>query len=77
MDADSLALEIAILEQRCAMYEQKYGVSSEAFYRALFSGQLTEYDEHDETRADFTSWKGVYETLLRRKQLNIIENNIM
>jgi hypothetical protein len=30
--------------------------------------RLTRFDEYDETRADFSRWKGVYETWLRRKK---------
>jgi hypothetical protein len=29
---------------------------------------LERYDEYDETRADFSRWKGIYETWLRRKR---------
>lgn len=32
------------------------------------SGKLARYDEYDETRADFSRWKGIYETWLRRKE---------
>jgi hypothetical protein len=32
------------------------------------SGELAEYDAYDETRADFSKWKGIYETWLRRKE---------
>jgi hypothetical protein len=32
------------------------------------AGELAEYDAHDETRADFSRWKGIYETWLRRKE---------
>jgi hypothetical protein len=32
------------------------------------AGKLAQYDEYDETRADFSRWKGIYETWLRRKQ---------
>jgi hypothetical protein len=32
------------------------------------AGKLEEYDAYDETRADFSRWKGIYETWLRRKQ---------
>ena len=34
---------------------------------ALTSGELARYDEFDETRADFSRWKGLYETWRRRK----------
>jgi hypothetical protein len=33
----------------------------------LMSGQLSDYDAYDESRADFSRWKGIYETLRRRK----------
>jgi hypothetical protein len=47
---------------------EKYGILSEDFYAALTAGQLARYDEYDETRGDFSRWKGIYETWLRRKQ---------
>jgi len=50
------------------LYEEKYGVLSEDFYAALMSGELARYDDYDETRTDFSRWKGIYETWLRRKQ---------
>ncbi len=31
------------------------------------SGKLEQYDEFDETRSDFSRWKGIYETWRRRK----------
>jgi len=34
----------------------------------LTSGELEQYDAYDETRADFSRWKGIYETWLRRKK---------
>jgi len=43
-------------------------VLSEDFHGGLTSGKLERYDEYDETRADFSRWKGIYETWLRRKQ---------
>ena len=50
------------------LYEEKYGVLSEDFYGALMSGKLAEYDAYDETHADFSRWKGIYETWQRRKE---------
>jgi hypothetical protein len=29
---------------------------------------LSQYDAYDETRADFSRWKGIYETWMRRKE---------
>jgi len=40
----------------------------EDLYAALMAGELERYDAFDETRADFSRWKGIYETWLRRKQ---------
>lgn len=68
MEIHELVIEMKLLERRLTLYEEKYGVLSEDFYAALTSGKLARYDEYDETRADFSRWKGIYETWLRRKQ---------
>jgi len=56
-----------LLERRLTLYEEKYGVLSEDFYTALMSGKLMDYDAYDESRADFSRWRGIFETLGRRK----------
>ena len=63
-----LVAEIKLIDRRLTLYEEKYGVLSEDFYKTLMSGDLSEYDEYDETRTDFSRWKGIYETMLRRKE---------
>jgi hypothetical protein len=68
MDIHELVIEMKLLERRLTLYEEKYGILSEDFYTALTSGKLERYDEYDETRADFSRWKGIYETWRRRKQ---------
>jgi len=68
MQPSELIAEMKILERRLADYEEKHGIPSEKFYRALMSGQLAHYDEDDKSRADFSRWKGIYETWQRRKQ---------
>ncbi|MDH7485400.1 MAG: hypothetical protein QHJ81_03895 [Anaerolineae bacterium] len=68
MDIHELVIEMKLLERRLTLYEEKYGILSEDFYAALMSGKLARYDEYDETRTDFSRWKGIYETWLRRKQ---------
>jgi hypothetical protein len=68
MEIHELVIEMKLLERRLTLYEEKYGVLSEDFYSALVSGKLSRYDEYDETRTDFSRWKGIYETWLRRKQ---------
>ena len=71
MKIHELVVEMKLLERRLTLYEEKYGVLSEDFYTALISGQLARYDEYDETRADFSRWKGIYETWRRRKEAYI------
>jgi hypothetical protein len=68
MELHELVIEMKLLERRLTLYEEKYGVLSEDFYSALMSGKLEKYDAYDETRHDFSRWKGIYETWLRRKQ---------
>lgn len=68
METHELVIEMKLLERRLTLYEEKYGILSEDFYAALTSGQLARYDDYDETRADFSRWKGIYETWLRRKE---------
>lgn len=63
-----LVIDMKLLECRLTLFEEKYSVLSEDFYAALTSGKLTRYDEYDETRADFSRWKGIYETWQRRKE---------
>ncbi|MBK8430482.1 MAG: hypothetical protein IPL28_03965 [Chloroflexi bacterium] len=68
MQIHELVLEMKMLERQLTLYEEKYGILSEDFYHALQAGELEEYDEFDETRADFSRWKGIYETWNRRKK---------
>jgi hypothetical protein len=68
MEIHELIIEMKLLERRLTLYEEKYGVLSEDFYTALMAGKLARYDAYDETRADFSRWKGIYETWRRRKE---------
>ena len=68
MEIHELVIEMKLLERRLTLYEEKYGVLSEDFHTALTDGKLSSYDAYDETRADFSRWKGIYETWRRRKQ---------
>ena len=68
MEIHELVIEMKLLERRLMLYEEKYGVLSEDFYKSLMSGKLAQYDEYDETRTDLSRWKGIYETWRRRKQ---------
>jgi len=67
MDIHELIIEMKLMERRLTLYEEKYGVLSEEFYHALMAGDLEHYDAFDETRVDFSRWKGIYETWMRRK----------
>jgi len=69
MEIHELVIEMKLLERRLTLYEEKYGVLSADFYAALMAGDLARYDAYDETRADFSRWKGIYETWLRRKKV--------
>ena len=68
MEIHELVIEMKYLERRMTLYEEKYGVLCQDFYNALMSGRLAQYDDYDETRTDFSRWKGIYETWLRRKK---------
>jgi hypothetical protein len=69
MEIHELVIEMKLLERRLTLYEEKYGVLSEDFYNALNAGKLADYDAYDETRADFSRWKGIFETWRRRKDV--------
>lgn len=66
MEPHELVIEIELLERRMTFYEEKYGLLSRDFFDVLMAGKLARFDEYDETRADFSRWKGIYETWLRR-----------
>ncbi len=69
MEIHELVIEMKLLERRLTLYEEKYGILSEDFYAALMIGKLSRYDDYDESSADFSRWKGIYETWLRRKEV--------
>jgi hypothetical protein len=65
MQVHELVIEMKQLERRLTLYEEKYGILSPDFYAALTAGKLARFDEYDESRGDFSRWKGIYETWLR------------
>ncbi len=67
MELHELVVEMKQLERRLTLYEEKYGILSQDFYDLLSAGKLARYDDFDETRMDFSRWKGIYETWRRRK----------
>lgn len=68
METHERLAEIKLLERRLALDEARYDILSEDLYAALMSGKSASYDAHDETRNDFSRWKGIYETWRRRKE---------
>lgn len=68
MELHELVIEMKLLERRLTLYEEKYGILSKDFYNALMAGKLERFDDYDETRTDFSRWKGIYETWQRRHQ---------
>lgn len=68
MELHELVIEMKLLERRLTLYEEKYGILSKDFYTALMTGKLERFDDYDETRTDFSRWKGIYETWQRRHQ---------
>ena len=68
MEIHELVIEMKLLERRLTLYEEKYGVLSADFYAALIAGRLASYDAFDESRVDFSRWKGIFETWVRRKE---------
>ncbi len=68
MRVHELVIEMKLLERRFSLYEERYGILSADFYDALVSGKLADYDAYDETRADFSRWKGIYRTWRRRER---------
>lgn len=69
MEIYELVLEMKQLERRLTLYEEKYGILSQDFYDSLMAGKLSCYDDFDETRTDFSRWKGIYEIWQRRKTI--------
>lgn len=51
MNTYELVVEMKLLERRLTLYDEKYGILSEDFYKALVAGDLAKYDAYDETRA--------------------------
>ena len=68
MEIHELVIKMKLLERRLTLYEEKYGVLSEDCYAGLTAGKLADYDAYDETRTDFSRWKGIFEAWRRRKE---------
>ena len=67
MELQELLREIHWLEWQLRAFEDKYGVRSADFYRAMESGELSELDDADDVHFhDFLEWHGLYRTWLKR-----------
>ncbi|RME45026.1 MAG: hypothetical protein D6796_11040 [Caldilineae bacterium] len=64
MTLKALISDMTRLEAELSRFEQKFGVKSDDFYRAITSGELDEFDALDEYRMDFVEWLSLYKTWL-------------
>jgi hypothetical protein len=64
MTLQEIIEDIHAMTQECEIYERKYGVLSETFYKSYTSG---EEPEHEDWVMDWTDWAGAYKILLRRR----------
>ena len=64
MNERELSADIHALEEDMLAFERKYGVRSETFYAAYFSG---EEPEDDGWVLDFGEWASVYRAWLARQ----------
>ena len=69
MELQQLIREIHWAEWQLRTFEDKYGVLSQYFYRAMESGQLSEFDDGEEPHFhDFLEWHALYKIRLKREQ---------
>jgi len=69
MELRQLVREIHWIEWQLRAFEDKYGVLSRDFYRAMESGQLLEFDDGEEPHLnDFLEWHGLYKVWLKRER---------
>lgn len=64
MKLKELIQDMTNLETEFSRFEQKFGVKSHEFYRAIIAGELDEFDELDEYRMEFIEWLALYKTWL-------------
>jgi len=69
MELQQLVRELHWLEWQMRVFEDRYGVLSRDFYRAMEAGELSDLDDGEAPRFhDFLEWHGLYKTWLRRGQ---------
>lgn len=64
MELKALIQDMNRLETELRRFEDKFGVKSAEFYRAITSGELEEFDALDEYRMEFIEWLALYKSWL-------------
>jgi hypothetical protein len=64
MELKQLIQAMTRLEAELAHFEEKFGVKSAEFYRAITTGELDEFDALDKFRMEFVEWLALYKTWL-------------
>jgi len=64
MSLTDLLKDTGILEGKLHRFEEKFGVKSQDFYKAMQRGELEEFDALDEYRLEFIEWLALYKTWL-------------
>ncbi len=64
MKLKELIQDMTQLEANLRRFEEKFGVKSAEFYRAITGGELDEFDALDEYRMEFIEWLALYKTWL-------------
>ena len=64
----ALVNDLGIVEKRMGLFESKYSVLSDEFYRAFINGELSEFDARDDYRQDFLEWAALCQTRQKLEQ---------
>jgi len=64
MKLKELIQDMTQLEADLRRFEERFGVKSAEFYRAITAGELDEFDALDEYRMEFVEWLALYKTWL-------------
>ncbi len=69
MTPQQLLRELHWIEWQLRSFEDKYGVRSQDFFRAMESGELAEFDDGEsQSYQDFLEWYGLHKVWLRRER---------
>ena len=69
MELKLLIRDLHWIEWQLRTFEDRYGVLSRDFYRAMEAGELSDLDDGAEPRfRDFLEWHGLYKVWQRREQ---------